>query len=908
MAIERISIKTGAGFDPLNPVQTATLLRKIEETEHGVGWAIQSFNPEDGTVTLTRHSAVTQVSKSVINHDSYDVNLAAGTKPSDGEQVAAQLESDPRHLGYVMTSFEPFLGQATLSKLSDNERRCRGAVATALTVKPWQIQVSQTRAGGFTLQLPPSYVPSKHDAKLDEVATTVVGRPGWFVKTNPAALTAEIIPSDPPTFPDVVPYPLDRLRAPSRDRSAFGLKLPATGKDDYIEADVNWASQAFLMIAGMPGAGKLNALSTPVPVPVSDRFPAGWATIGTLEVGDQVYARDGSIVPVTGISPIQERELVKITFSDGQTTVCDVEHLWAVSTRSSRRENASSELFPPDAELVQDARRASRGEVAPANWFAEKLGCTPEAVARFAETTGLPTDKRIIDDADVSVYPVDELLYAWAQWPVIDNPVLRLRTAGQLRTEAANDLFAVPVTAAIDTSYAPLEFPSYLRGYKAGAAAIEPAYLRASLPQRWELLRGIMDASGDITETGICQLPFSNEAFRDSALELIRSLGIRATAGTDGIIEFTTTGRVFSDDRADLIPTETSDEHNWLYILDVEPVGLGQGVCIRVDHPEHLFLIEQFVPTHNTVTLNAIIAGQLAAGVELVVCDVPDKKVDFMWMKKWCRDGGWGADSDLETLTALSLVYEEGKRRSKIIEKHGVTNWTELPESVKFNPILVVVDEVSGLLVTEKLPAGVPKDNPVVKAKLDRNLVRVSIEDVITRILAEQRAFGIRMVLATQVTNASTGIGPSQKAKIGHKILQGSNPSKTARTQAFNDEAGVPFIPDNIRQDAKIARGVGAAELEGVEPFIYKSYYASTDQYADALTALRLPTTSRPAPTATEIARFSPLEDDWETGGFGRNETYVPREDGLKGAAAAAHDLKVAEARAARATPDYGRA
>lgn len=111
---------------------------------------MQSFNPDDGSITLTRQSAVTQIAKSTKHKNSYDVGLRTGTKPTDGEQVAALLESDPRHQGYIMTAFEPFLGQATLSKLNVEEQRCRGAVAVALTVKPWDVQVSQTADGGFS--------------------------------------------------------------------------------------------------------------------------------------------------------------------------------------------------------------------------------------------------------------------------------------------------------------------------------------------------------------------------------------------------------------------------------------------------------------------------------------------------------------------------------------------------------------------------------------------------------------------------------------------------------------------------------------------------------------------------------------------------------------------------------------
>lgn len=133
------------------------------------------------------------------------------------------------------------------------------------------------------------------------------------------------------------------------------------------------------------------------------------------------------------------------------------------------------------------------------------------------------------------------------------------------------------------------------------------------------------------------------------------------------------------------------------------------------------------------------------------------------------------------------------------------------------------------------------------------------------------------MILSSQVATNNTGIGPSLKAKIGHKILQGPNPSKSARTQAFNDESAVPVVPVNVKSEAKVAKGVGVAELEGTEPAVYKTYFATTTDYLAALTKLGVPTTVRPAPTASEIARHTPsLDDEQENTAARRSATPDP--------------------------------
>lgn len=250
------------------------------------------------------------------------------------------------------------------------------------------------------------------------------------------------------------------------------------------------------------------------------------------------------------------------------------------------------------------------------------------------------------------------------------------------------------------------------------------------------------------------------------------------------------------------------------------------------------------------------------------------------------------------------MVYEEGQRRAGVLAEKGHVNWLDMPASEQFRPVLIVVDEVSALLVTDKTPSGIPKDHPLVREVTETNLLKIKLASLISKIIAEQRFVGMRMVLSTQVTNNNTGVPPSLKAKIGHKILQGVNPSKSARVQAFSDESAVPLVPENVKAGGMAARGVGVADLEGQAPVVYKSFYATTEAYKAHLTSLGVPTSSQPAPTPAQIASYTPSLDDGGSdddprasrlepgGGWGGpdgRDAPVPR---LLGAAAAAHTLK----------------
>ncbi|MBG0738851.1 cell division protein FtsK [Paeniglutamicibacter antarcticus] len=561
---ERIRVRLPEKFDPARHM--VPLMKKITDT-HGEGFEVDSI--EDGMAVATRQVAVTEVSHN-IKSKTKEVRLPRSVKPTDGEKMSVKL-ADQHGDGWEMTKFEPYLGKAVLTQLSPETARCRGAAALALGVKPWEVQVTPRRDGGFDLELPRTYMPSKHDAKLEEVATGVVGRDGWYVAVNAQQLTASIIPSAPPTFPEGIAFPLTRLGKGSIDRTPFGMVLPDPGADAGDEISIDWTASAWALVAGTPGSGK-------------------------------------------------------------------------------------------------------------------------------------------------------------------------------------------------------------------------------------------------------------------------------------------------------------------------------------------------------TVTLNAIIADSLSNGSALAIVDDVSKAIDFEWARPFCRQGGWGCDSLEASVGTLGLIRDEGARRSKVLKELGISNWLDMPDGRRFQPILVIIDEVSALVVPDPVPKGIPKDHPLFLEIGERNLARAMIQSYMRKIIAELRFVGVRMVISTQATNANTGVDPGLRTLIGHKILQGVNPSKAARSQIFADESAVLNVPENVKSGGKRAKGVGVAALEADAPAVYKSYYATTDDYQTALRKLGIEESSNAEPSSRDINKYLPtLGDESEATAARRGAMKDPMaelmgdsgydENGrpLKGAALAASQTRVLSNMASRA-------
>ena len=79
------------------------------------------------------------------------------------------------------------------------------------------------------------------------------------------------------------------------------------------------------LIIANPGFGKglLNMSKIP--------SPNGWVRVGDVKVGDKLFDKRGRSTNVLGVFPQGLKDIYKIEFDDGTTTLCDDEHLWEIT-------------------------------------------------------------------------------------------------------------------------------------------------------------------------------------------------------------------------------------------------------------------------------------------------------------------------------------------------------------------------------------------------------------------------------------------------------------------------------------------------------------------------------------------------------------------------------------------------
>lgn len=255
---KRITMKAPRGFDP---DRHGTKVLELIEARHGEGFRIVSFNEDKGELVAVREA---QIATFTEREGQIHVELPLGTSAADGPKFAAQAEAQKP--GWRVVDFQPYAkpGFATMQPLSEEESRVRDALAQVMRVAktPWQVKVAARVDGGFDFVLPSAYSPAAHDEKLLEVAETAAGEPGWFAVVDPKTLIGKILPGELPTFPTVIPYPLERdvpAFAPGDTRWTripLGVALGKPGEPVGPEFCVNLKSASHTLLQGLPMSGK----------------------------------------------------------------------------------------------------------------------------------------------------------------------------------------------------------------------------------------------------------------------------------------------------------------------------------------------------------------------------------------------------------------------------------------------------------------------------------------------------------------------------------------------------------------------------------------------------------------------------------------------------------------------------
>ena len=360
---------------------------------------------------------------------------------------------------------------------------------------------------------------------------------------------------------------------------------------------------------GLAGTGKAMPKDTLIPTPDGEKL------LGEIKVGDFVFDRKGHPTKVLGVYDRGVRRCFELMFSDGRKTRCCDEHIWPCYTSKKNLKNLTlQEMMEKGIRISAKSGARFRMPINGCVEFSEKElpvhpyilgvflgdGCCKERYLTLS-SNDLPVVEKVAKILNATAEKLSENNYSW-----------RFMKGG--KTITTKEVFG--------------DIASWvMRG--SNEKAIPADYLHGSRDQRIALLQGLFDTDGSVSSksNGLASFSTTSSELYAGVSYLLRSLGLSASTSSKAVCR----GRVkqngtcstdyvvrthLKPDQFDVCfslprqieklkavfgafkrPSKCTERVALTDVREIEPC---EQVCILVDNPEHLFLANDFLVTHNT--------------------------------------------------------------------------------------------------------------------------------------------------------------------------------------------------------------------------------------------------------------------------------------------------------------------
>jgi intein/homing endonuclease len=392
-----------------------------------------------------------------------------------------------------------------------------------------------------------------------------------------------------------------------------------------------------------PGLGKSEVLNSLI------SSPLGWLKMGNIRVGDSIFAKDGSIQNVTGVFPQGIVPTYRMTFNDGSFVDCNLDHLWSVRDQNRRRRGfgwttkSTEEILNSGLVNKSNPKREASGRKPSLKW--EIPMCEPVQFPTKQFIIPAYTMGALIGDGGLSNGSI-QLSLPNAKLGIINNISNELDSEISVSSYPNGDLIKYSLVKNANRTNHNIEnkYMGEIRRLKldivSGGKFIPAEYLQGDVEQRKALLAGLMDTDGSCIKNRTTFHTTSKQLTIDIK-ELIESLGGIVTIrpydrteeekGIEYQVNVNTSFNPFFLKYKKELWTPNKMYKPTRYIESVEYVGKEEQQCIRVSSPDHLYLTNNYVVTHNT--LQAIATINLAEAFPcLIVCP---SSLKINWEREW---------------------------------------------------------------------------------------------------------------------------------------------------------------------------------------------------------------------------------------------------------------------------------
>ena len=430
--------------------------------------------------------------------------------------------------------------------------------------------------------------------------------------------------------------------------------------------------------------------------------PSGWKTMGQMAVGQEVVNSAGGLSRVTGVFPQGEKEIFRVVFTDNSTAECCAEHLWAVQSpvqkyRSQRYRTKTLAELHGDLHDKHGNTKWFIPLVQPVRFAARPVPIDPYLL-------GLLLGDGCFRNNRIGLSSGDAEIVAYARQAVPTGMVLRPQPSScdYLIVKETPNNFTNELMRSVEQLG--------LKDRKSHDKFIPEAYLLNDVATRVAVLQGLLDADGYVSADGVtCQYTSVSSQLVEGVTFLVQSLGGTVTASSKiptyageeraGQLARTLTLSLpphlapFRLTRKAALYRPKTNYQPCRGIESIELTGTMPAQCISVDAPDHLYVTDNFVLTHNTImTLTMLLqrreSGEAQGAASLLV--LPTSLV-FNWLSEAQK-----FTPDLRLLAYTGTYREKNPDQfadyDVVLTSYGIVRLdTDLLASYKFD--YVILDE-----------------------------------------------------------------------------------------------------------------------------------------------------------------------------------------------------------------------
>jgi hypothetical protein len=367
-------------------------------------------------------------------------------------------------------------------------------------------------------------------------------------------------------------------------------------------------------LGGFAGTGKAQPLHSLIAT------PNGFVSMGEIQIGDEVCTPNGRTAKVSGVFPQGQKAIYRVWFSDGHYVECCDNHLWKVIDRrrlsNLKKYKTPYKTFPlsyiRDFINRKDGRNRFYIETSsPANFASQEVPLDPYLLGVLLGDGSMTDNNFSVHNEDDEI--LDSCRQECKKWNChLDHQGgVTYHIVGEGRGKSSTSVKIRNVFRDLNLWNCTCE-----------TKFIPHVYLQNSVEIRLAVLQGLMDTDGEVDKrSGMVALTTTSFRLAADVCFLVESLGglCRISTKTPTCrykgkvvvgkeawvlnIGFNNTSQVFRLNRKKFLAKSRTKYQTRRCIRDIEYVGDEEAQCIMINDPNHLYLTDHFIPTHNTTLI-----------------------------------------------------------------------------------------------------------------------------------------------------------------------------------------------------------------------------------------------------------------------------------------------------------------